>query len=77
MEKNPVPMQETEETQFRALGREDSPGGEFHFSILAWRRPCTEEPGGYSPRGCEELDTAVVTEHTQLFYSVVLASSVQ
>ena len=28
-----------------------------HSSNLAWRIPWTEEPGGYSPRGCKELDT--------------------
>ena len=28
-----------------------------HSSILAWRIPWTEEPGGYSPQGREELDT--------------------
>ena len=32
-----------------------------HSSILAWRIPWTEEPKGYSPKGCKELDT---TEHT-------------
>jgi len=28
-----------------------------HSSILAWRIPWTEEPGGYSPRGRKESDT--------------------
>ena len=28
-----------------------------HSSILTWRIPRTEEPGGYSPWGCIELDT--------------------
>ena len=28
-----------------------------HASILAWRIPQTEEPGGYSPRGRKESDT--------------------
>ena len=27
-----------------------------HSSVLAWRIPWTEGPGGYSPRGCKELD---------------------
>ena len=31
-----------------------------HSSILAWKTPWTEEPGGLHP-GCKELDTA---EHT-------------
>ena len=28
-----------------------------HPSILAWRTPWTEEPGGYSPQGHKESDT--------------------
>ena len=28
-----------------------------HSGILAWRIPWTEEPAGYSPWGCKELDT--------------------
>ena len=28
------------------------------LSILAWKTPWTEEPGGYSPRGCKELNMA-------------------
>ena len=27
-----------------------------HSSILAWRIPLTEEPGGYGPSGHKELD---------------------
>ena len=27
-----------------------------YYSILAWRIPWTEKPGGYSPWDCEELD---------------------
>jgi len=32
-----------------------------HSSILAWRIPWTEEPGGYSPHGHKWLDTTEVT----------------
>ena len=28
-----------------------------HSRIPAWRIPWTEEPGGYGPWGCKELDT--------------------
>ena len=36
-----------------------------HSSILAWRIPWTEEPGGlYSPWGRKELDTTEVTVET-------------
>ena len=37
----------------------------MHSSILAWRIPRTEEPGGYSPWGHRESDTTEVTEHTR------------
>ena len=41
-----------------------------HSSILAWRIPWTEEPGGlqsvgYSPGGRQESDTTEATEHTR------------
>ena len=41
------------------LGQEDRLEKEMatHSSILAWEIPWTEEPGGYSPWGREELDT--------------------
>ena len=35
-----------------------------HSSILAWKIPWTEEPGGlYRPWGCKELDMTDVTQH--------------
>ena len=42
-----LPMQETQETQFWSLGREDPLAEEMatHSSILAWKIPWTEEPG--------------------------------
>ena len=48
-----------QETQFRPLSHEDSleKGTATHSSILAWRIPWTEEPGGYSPWGHKESDT--------------------
>ena len=41
-------MQETEEMRVQSLGREDPlvEGMATHSSILAWRIPWTEEPGG-------------------------------
>ena len=52
------------ETQVRSLGWEHplEKGKATHSSILAWRIPWTEDPGGYSPWGCKELDT-LSTEH--------------
>ena len=37
-----------QETWFRSLGREDplEKGMATHYSILAWKVPWTEEPGG-------------------------------
>ena len=48
------------ETRVRSLGWEDLLEKEMatHSSVLAWRIPRTEEPGGYSPRGRKESDTA-------------------
>ena len=50
------------------LGR--SPGGRrsmaTHSSILAWRIPRTEEPGGLQSLSCKELDINEVTQH--IFY---------
>ena len=48
--KNPPAMQET---QFRSLGQKDPLEKEMatHSSILAWRIPWTEEPGGLQSMG--------------------------
>ena len=39
-------------------GQEDplEKGMATHSTILTWRIPRTEEPGGYSPWGCKESD---------------------
>ena len=49
---------EMRETWVRSLGWEDplEKGMATRSSILAWKIPRTEEPGGYSPRGRRELD---------------------
>ena len=48
-----------QETQVQSLGREDplETGMATHSSILAWRIPWTEEPGGLQSMGSQELDT--------------------
>ena len=48
-----------QETQVRSLGGEDplAKGMATHSSILAWRIPWTEEPGGLQSTGFQELDT--------------------
>ena len=47
----------------QSLDQEDSleKGMATHSSILAWRIPWTEEPGGYSPWGHKELDMTKAT----------------
>ena len=35
-----------------------------HSSILAWRVPRTEEPGGLQSTGCKELDTTETRHST-------------
>ena len=52
-------MQEMQETRVQLLGQEDAVEEEMatHFSILAWRIPWTEEPGGLQSMGSEESDT--------------------
>ena len=46
--KNPPAKADGYETQVQSLGREDllEEGTATHSSILAWRTPRTEEPGG-------------------------------
>ena len=46
--KNPPAMQEAQETRVQSLGQEDPLEKEIatHSSILAWKIPWTEEPGG-------------------------------
>ena len=56
MVKNPPAM---EETWVQSLGREDPLEQEMatHSSILGWRIPWMEEPGGLHPQGHKELGT--------------------
>ena len=48
-----------QETQVQSLGQQDllEKGMATHPSILAWRIPWTEEPGGLQSMGCNESDT--------------------
>ena len=56
MVKNPPAMQET---WVLFLGGEDSLGEGMatRYSILAWRIPWTEEPGGLQSRGWQRVGT--------------------
>ena len=55
--KNLPTMQETQETWVRSLGQEDplEEGMATHSSILAWRIPCAEEPGGLQSMGLQRV----------------------
>ena len=54
MVKNPPAIQET---QVQALGQEDAleKGMATHSSILVWRIPWTEEPGGLQSMGSQKV----------------------
>ena len=63
--KNVPAMQETQEMQVWYMGWEDplEKGMATHSSILAWRIPWTEDPGGLQSRGHKQLN---VTEQLLL-----------
>ena len=54
--KNSPAMQEPQDMQFRSLGGKDpqEEGIATHPSILAWRIPWTEEPGGLQSMGLQQ-----------------------
>ena len=62
----------TQETCVQSLGREDplEKGMVNHSSILAWRIPCTEEPGGLKAMGSQRVgyDWATNTHAHNLKY---------
>ena len=55
--KNPLPMQGAQQTWIPSLGWEDplEQGMATHSSILDWRIPWTEEPGGLPSIGVERV----------------------
>ena len=54
---NPPAMQKTQEMRAQSLGWEDPLEEEVaaHSSILAWKAPWTEEPGGLQSPGSQRL----------------------
>ena len=62
-----------QETRVQCLGREDPLEKEMatHSSILAWRIPWAEEPGGLQLMGCKELDSTEQLTHTQIYINVL------
>ena len=57
--KNQPAMRELQEMRVRFLDQEDSleEGMAAHSSILSWRIPWTEAPGGLQPVGSQGLNT--------------------
>ena len=55
--KNLPTMQDSQETQVQSLGQKDplEEGTATHSSILAWRIPWTEEPGGLQSMGLQRV----------------------
>ena len=58
-------MQEMQEIRAKSQGQEDLLEEEMavHFSILTWRIPWTEEPGGLQPIGSQKVR---VSTHTHI-----------
>ena len=66
--KNPPAKQKTQEMRVQSLDG-DGPleeGMATHSSVLAWRIPWTEEPGGLQSTGSQRVGT---TEHMETFLS--------
>ena len=57
MVKNSPAMEETQETWVQPLGQEDllEKGMAIHSSILAWKVPWAEEPGGLQSWGLQRI----------------------
>ena len=58
-------MQEMQEMQVQSLGQEDPLEKEMatHSSILAWKIPWTEKPGGLQSMRLQRVGDDWVTEH--------------
>ena len=61
-------MQEMQETGVQSLGQEDPLEREMatHSSILAWKIPWIEEPGGIQSMGSQRVGHNWVIEHTHM-----------
>ena len=65
--KNPLAMHEA---QVQFLGQEDplEKGMATHSSILAWRIPWTEEPGGLQSTGLQRVGHDLATKQQQKIF---------
>ena len=48
-----------------------------HSSILAWRIPWTEEPGGLQPMGSQRVSRSVASDSLQLTHTSLIAQLVK
>ena len=65
-----------QETQVRPLGQEDPPkGNAMRSSILDWRIPRTEEPGGPQSMGLQRVRHDWVCTHTQANHATWVAGT--
>ena len=66
-------VQETQERRVWSLGQEDPLEKEMatHSSILAWRTPWTEEPGGLQSMGLQRVRHDWACTHTCLYSALV------
>ena len=62
-----MPMQEMQDMWVQSLGLEDPLGEEMatHCSVLAWRIPWTEQPGGLQSTGSQGLGYVSATATKQ------------
>ena len=69
-------MQELQETQFPPLDWEDlEEEMAINSSILAWRIPWTEKPGGLDSMALQRVGHDRVTEHTHNYTFIIHTNS--
>ena len=75
--KNLPTMQEPQETHVRSLSREDPLEKEMatDSSILAWRIPWAEEPGGLQSMGLQRVGHDEATQHAHAHTHVYIPLS--
>ena len=73
MVKNLLAKDQTPETWVQSLGWEDPVEEEMatHSSILAWRIPWMEEPGGLRSMGLPESDTTSLLNHSHDYHFLI------
>ena len=68
-----------QQTHIQSLGQEDPLEKEMaiHFSILAWRNPWTEEPGGLQSTGLQRVgpDWATITHSLTVLNKITCTES--